>query len=84
MLPEDICDCIIRVHPGKWEFGVDAVCWHHPKEVEFAVKSTYKKISDEELLNTEKHWDFIWKWPGNQRTRTFMWLCAHGKFLTNK
>lgn len=51
--------------------------------MEFSVKSTYTEISRNEQSKMDKHWDMIWKWPGTQRNRTFMWLCVRDKILTN-
>lgn len=83
MLPKDICDWITRVIPRRRVVFEDSICWNHPKEGDFTVKSAYKYITEDELPVSISHWNFIWKWLGNQRTRTFLWLCAHDKILTN-
>lgn len=70
--------------PRKREDFEDAICWNHPKEVDFTVKSAYKSIMREDLLRSKSYWKLIWNWTGNHGTKTFMWLCAHDKILTNK
>lgn len=83
-LSEEILEWIVKVHLGKSNNEEDTVQWNYLKEVEFTVKAAYNMLSEEECVGTERHWNYIWKWPGNQRTKTFMWLCAHNKLLTNK
>lgn len=82
-LPDDLCNEIANFHLIGGRNPGDMVAWNHPKELDFSVKYAYKILSKEDQLKTDKHWEIIWKWPGNQRTRTFMWLCAHDKVLTN-
>lgn len=84
LLPEGISDWIVAAFPRKRENGEDEIQWNHNNEGEFTVKSAYNIIAREERLCTGRLGDFIWKWPGQQRCRTFMWLCAHNKILTNK
>lgn len=65
-LPENICSGISSIRVGGRENTEDTIVWNHPKEVNFSVKSVYEAISKEEKLNIERHWNLIWKWPGNQ------------------
>lgn len=50
LLLEDIRDWITREIPWRRDVFEDAICWNHPKEVEFTVKSTYKSIMEDEML----------------------------------
>lgn len=61
----------------------DRIHWNHPREVDFSVKSAYKLVAEEEQPTLGNLWRLIWKSPGNQRTRTFMWMCSHNKLFTN-
>lgn len=83
-LPKEICNWIVRSFPGIRENCEDDIHWSHHKEGVFYVKAAYSLISKEKRTATERQWKFIWKWPGSQRNRTFMWLCAYDKILTNK
>lgn len=83
-LPDDLCNEIANFQLISRRNSSDMVAWNHPKELDFSVKSAYKVLSKEDQLKIDKHWKIIWKCPRNQRTRTFMWLCAHDKILTNK
>lgn len=83
-LPDEVCKKTANVHIVKRTSIEYRIVWNHPKEAEFSVKSTYKALSTNEQLKPEKLWKFIGRWPGNQQTRTFMWLCAHDILLRNK
>lgn len=83
LLPNDICSNILRCNLSGIENVEDTIVWNYPKECEFSVKSAYSEISKCDQVNVEKNWELIWKWPGKQRNRTFMWLCPSNKILTN-
>lgn len=82
-LPEDICTEVFNFQIRGNINEEDSIIWNHPKEVEFSVKSAYRFLEQDGQPRIEKHWDLIWRWPGNQRNRTFQWLCAKNKILTN-
>lgn len=84
LLPEDMCEWIVSIFPGIRGNGEDEILWNSLMEMDFSVKSAYNMLAVEDHPVEGSHWKFIWKWPGNQRSRTFMWLCAHNKILTNK
>lgn len=71
-LPDDIYTeiCRLRLITGKAE--EDIIVWNYPKEIEFSIKSAYGNLSKVTHLRAERHRNLIWKWPGNQRSRTFM------------
>lgn len=80
--PKDVCRDLLVCHIGSSD-EVDSVVWNYPKEVEFSVKSAYSNLTKEGQTVVERHWSLIWRWPGNQHNRTFMWLYAKNKILTN-
>lgn len=47
------------------------------------MKSAYREISKDGQRREDCSWDWIWKWPCIQRNKTFLWLCAQNKILTN-
>lgn len=83
LLPENICNEIMCVYVSRNNQVEDILVWNHPNDIDFTVKSAYKELVKDEQVKSEKHWDWVWKWPGSQRIRTFLWLCAHNKILTN-
>lgn len=82
-LPEDTSIDIARSNIYFDDQAKDMIVWNHPKEVEFSVKSAYKVLTNDTHSSADRHWERIWKWPGSQRNRTFMWLYAKNKILTN-
>lgn len=84
VLPEDVGDWIVRTHPDRKDDVEDSMFWSQPKEGAFTVKAAYEMITEADRTDLKRHWRYIWNWPGNQKTRTFMWLCAHNKLLTDK
>lgn len=61
----------------------DCVLWRHANDGKFSVRSAYGAISGNMFLSEERIWKVIWKWPGMQRIRYFLWLLGKNKLFTN-
>lgn len=59
-----------------------SVKWRPIKTEEFSVKSAYGVLINEQR-DDDRIWQRIWKLDTLQRCRTFMWLVAQNKILTN-
>lgn len=82
-LLESTCNDILNSNFHLDEHIEDSIIWNSPTEADFSVKSTYNDLTKEIQSITECHWELIWRWPGNQRNKTFLCLCAKNKILTN-
>lgn len=78
-LLDNICIDICRLGIITGDLKEDTIVWNYPKEIKFSVESAYMNLSKEPQLRAERQWDLISKWPGNQRNKTFMWLCTKNK-----
>lgn len=47
------------------------------------MKSCYHALTNETVAREPGIWGKIWKINCPQRIRSFLWLCVHGKLLTN-
>ncbi|WCJ31853.1 Polynucleotidyl transferase ribonuclease H-like superfamily protein [Euphorbia peplus] len=84
LLP-DMCNLSIVAYLVCHTSGDSDQCfWMGTSSGIFSVKSAYELIADEVNSTTHRIWDFIWKWPGPNRIRCFLWLIAKGRILTNQ
>ncbi|KAF7842625.1 hypothetical protein G2W53_004923 [Senna tora] len=61
----------------------DCVKWDHEADGVFSVRSAYKAICGNNMMNNKSMWKKVWRSPVPERIRMFMWLLGHGKILTN-
>lgn len=59
----------------------DTPCWTLSSKGNFSVKSAYVAISDNPPLSTS--WKWIWTLKIPAKLKGFLWICMHGKLLTN-
>lgn len=81
-LPESTCNDIFNSNIHFDEDIEDSIVWNFPKEVVFSVKSANYVLTKETHSNIDRLRELIWR-PRNQRNKTFLWLCAKNKILTN-
>ena len=53
------------------------------KDGEFDVKSAHTMIAGLDFNNTSPLFKLIWKWPGLERIKTFLWIVANEALHTN-
>ncbi|KAF7822536.1 putative ribonuclease H protein At1g65750 family [Senna tora] len=61
----------------------DCVRWRRMHDGNFSIRSAYECLSAGNGATRSTFWSRIWKWPVHERIRSFIWLLAHGKILTN-
>lgn len=57
--------------------------WGEESTVTFTVRRVYERICESNILVTWSGLGKIWNRRVQQRVRSFIWILAHGKFLTN-
>lgn len=86
-LLKDIIHKIVGVHPPSPNNIDDYCVWKLTSSGKFSLRSMFNFLAgltiDKEELNSAFDWKMIWKWNGPPRIRTFMWLAAKGRLLTN-
>lgn len=83
LLPMSINLQIVVVPPPHVPDSVDSCSWQLTKNGDFSVSSAYCSIEETSWLVRAPSCRLIWKWPGPQRIRSFLWLATSGKLLTN-
>ncbi|KAI4297955.1 hypothetical protein L6164_037808 [Bauhinia variegata] len=68
-----------RIIPPSRFFANDKLCWGHPPDGDFSVKSAYTQLEGAQTNPYRKQWDKVW----GQRIRSFLWLTLHDRFITN-
>ena len=83
LLPPDTLALIALSTPPRRQGPCDSCHWTLTANGSFSVASAYNALRDEVWGEKPKHWQWIWKWPGLQQIRVFLWLTLHGRLLTN-
>ena len=81
-LPKNIVQKILCTPHGFEGCGEDIQIWKGTSNGIFTVKSTFNSLFDLPVVNTSP-WRIIWKLAIPTKLKTFIWVVAHGKLLTN-
>ncbi|CAL1413350.1 unnamed protein product [Linum trigynum] len=74
----------VELHPVPQESEDDSRCWRFSENGEFTFRSTYELTKDEDQPHFHHPiWRALWKVPSMHRVRTFLWLAARPRLLTN-
>lgn len=86
---------LIRPYLHEWAFkevmgcrvaipyaGEDRPCWGLSPVGEFTTKSAYRLLTGRRERGS-KDWQVVWKWPGPQRVKCFIWMVLSGGLKTN-
>lgn len=65
------------------EDGVARVFWDYSTNGSFSISPAYERLGDEDLEDSDRIWDVIWRWEGAQRIRVFLWLAVRHNLLNN-
>ncbi|CAN1815834.1 Putative ribonuclease H protein At1g65750 [Linum perenne] len=81
----DAVQQVLGMIPPSSDLGADKPVWGLEGNGVYSIKSGYLLINE---LNTNVQddnslWKGIWKWPGPNKIRHFMWLVSHNRILTN-
>ncbi|KAA3460126.1 reverse transcriptase [Gossypium australe] len=82
-LPEDIIKRILSIPPPHPAEGEDKIIWARTESGSFTIRSAYRSIKENTWRPKDENWKNIWKYQGPQRVRTFLWLVASQRILTN-
>ncbi|KAL1071464.1 hypothetical protein V6Z11_D11G091000 [Gossypium hirsutum] len=82
-VPEDIINRIISIPPPHPNSGSDKIIWASSASGVFSVRSAYWYLKENSWNPQEDYWKIVWKYPGPQRLRVFLWLAFQQKLLTN-
>lgn len=66
----------------KYAVTVDTPYWTLGHNGNFSVKSSYDHLA--ESCVTDINWNWIWKLRVPAKLKGFLWICMHGKLLTNQ
>lgn len=84
LLPDDILDLIASLENTLGKQTSDQYSWVVESNEQFSVKSAYHLLMQNEWDEKDSTWNLIWKWPGPQRIRVFLWLIMINNKLTKK
>ncbi|MFQ6624568.1 hypothetical protein Gotur_003309 [Gossypium turneri] len=79
----DIINRIISILPPHPDSGSDRIIWTKSASGVFSVKSAYWHLKENSWNSQEDYWKIVWKYPGPQRVRVFLWFAFKQKLLTN-
>ncbi|KAF7826508.1 putative ribonuclease H protein At1g65750 family [Senna tora] len=65
------------------ELGVDRVMWNLNSNGRFSVSSAYYMDKEKPLEDESKFWKMVWRWPGPQKFKSFLWQFCKDKLYTN-
>ncbi|XP_028804491.1 uncharacterized protein LOC114759480 [Neltuma alba] len=82
-LPSNIVTQVLNSKPPSDDAEPDKCHWNLTNRKEFTVSSAYRLLKEEDWSEESNTWESVWKWPGPQRIRTFLWLALNDKLLTN-
>lgn len=74
---------IATTNPPRPQDGESSCYWSLTPTGEFSVSSAYKAEQELSWQPADSRLNLIWKWPGAERVRTFLWLAVKGCLLTN-
>ncbi|CAI0429274.1 unnamed protein product [Linum tenue] len=82
-LPMDLALQVVGMPPPREHLGEDEIVWGLEEKGNFTIKSAYQLAADIDGEDADDGWQKVWRWPGPNRVRHFLWLMAHGSLLTN-
>ncbi|KAJ7981919.1 Ribonuclease H protein [Quillaja saponaria] len=64
---------------------MDMKVWGLTTNGNFTIKSAYHSLESVSIQDSmSRLWNLVWKWPGPQRIKTFLWLLVHNRIMTNE
>jgi hypothetical protein len=62
--------------------GPDVMGWEDTNTYKFTIQSAYR-LQHGDIHALEGDWNSLWDWKGPHRIKTFIWLAAQERILTN-
>lgn len=82
--PTRNCEHILACTPPALNADLDHIAWKWSANRNFSLVKTYKHMFVGDLNVSMESDDLTWKMHAPQRARTFLWLLAQEKLLTNE
>lgn len=82
-IPTQVLDRIGAIHPLDSSSDSDTRLWPGYNLGNFTVSSAYSLLDGSVAGDESVRWKQIWQLKVPERVRSFMWLVAHNKLLTN-
>ncbi|CAN1165306.1 hypothetical protein LINPERHAP2_LOCUS26073 [Linum perenne] len=82
--PEDIALQVIGMTPPRNNIGHDSFTWGLEPNGKFTVSSAYQLLNELSPDLRDPIWNGIWRLPGPNRIKHFLWMATHKRLLTNE
>ena len=82
-LPSSMLLKIVSIKPPIENIGENMMYWGCSKSGKFIVKSAFNFMKSNQWDEENIKWNYIWRWWGPERVKTFLWLAMHHRLLTN-
>lgn len=83
LIPIETLELICAIHAPCSSASEDLIIWIGDPNGSFSYKGAYHVIKDHSNIVMEDNFWWIWKWPGHEHLRCFMWKVDCGCYLTN-
>lgn len=77
-------DEIHAIAPPSKSGGMDSIAWNGSADGSFSLSLAYASLIDVDDVSNSSLFNRIWKWPGPERIRCFLWKVARDALLTNQ
>ncbi|CAN1167006.1 Putative ribonuclease H protein At1g65750 [Linum perenne] len=84
VLPRDIALQVIGMTPPRNNIGQDSFIWGLEPNGKFSISSAYQLLTVLSPDSRDPTWVGVWRWPGPNRIKHFLWLATHKRLLTNE
>ena len=82
-LPDSICAEIHSMPKPQVILEADVPVWHHTSDGSFSTNSAYHFLMKDHFAAQQNIWKEVWRWPGPQKIRSFLWLVLNDGIKTN-
>ncbi|CAN1167001.1 Putative ribonuclease H protein At1g65750 [Linum perenne] len=70
--------------PPRNNIGQDSFIWGLEPNGKFSISSAYQLLTVLSPDSRDPTWVGVWRWPGPNRIKHFLWLATHKRLLTNE
>ncbi|KAF7840571.1 putative ribonuclease H protein At1g65750 family [Senna tora] len=80
---EEVVRKIAAVPAPRSDLGADKVVWGLNPNGKFSVSSAFRMEANQDSGGEPTFWKKVWKWPGPQKFKSFLWLLSKERIFTN-
>ncbi|CAA0830665.1 Polynucleotidyl transferase- ribonuclease H-like superfamily protein [Striga hermonthica] len=84
LFPSSVIMQIAGIAPPREQAGADRMIWVASHDGDFSTRTAYRALAPQPRDPDRVLWKLIWRTQVPQRVRSFLWLTAHDRLLTNK